>query len=530
MRALLSSRRVVSLVGSLIAAACLVVVPSGAVQAAVAQGIAGTVTGVGGDRVNVGVWVVPVDPATKLGGGIGFTPCVVLCRVYEGDGDGHFEINLPVGEYWLHFAPFPGDDWASEWWQDSPTREGSETVVVTAGTLTTIDPELDHGGSITGTVDQAQVDREAIVEAWVADSTFPGGFARTQTALTDADGHYTLDSLPSASYRLRFVARTSRLEGWWQGGRTAQGATPVEVTAPATVAGIDPVLEPWGTVTGRVTRASDGAPVANVGVSVFWVDSFAWDRQPSFYATTASDGTYTLPAVAGTYRLWFSPPMDTYQNLRRAFWGGAETWQTAQDVIVGAAQTSPGIDVALEPTEVVNLTVPTISGVRRVGSVLTANAGAWYPSGGTFTYRWFRNGVPITGATSRTYRAQVADLGRPLSVRVIGTKAGYGPTTRYSETTSAIARGVLHLQSSPSISGTYRVGHRLRAVAATTSPSSTVAAYRWLRNGKPISGATGATYLLRRVDRGDRISVRMTLVRPGYTSVSLTAVRSGRVR
>ena len=40
-------------------------------------------------------------------------------------------------------------------------------------------------------------------------------------------------------------------------------------------------------------------------------------------------------------------------------------------------------------------------------------------------YRWLRNGVPITGAWSATYKVRTADKGKAVTVRVTGTKAGH---------------------------------------------------------------------------------------------------------
>jgi peptidoglycan/xylan/chitin deacetylase (PgdA/CDA1 family) len=87
---------------------------------------------------------------------------------------------------------------------------------------------------------------------------------------------------------------------------------------------------------------------------------------------------------------------------------------------VGASATSAGVAI----TVVVTAGSPTISGTARVGRVLTANPGTWSPAGVTFTYQWLRNGVAISGATSRTYTVANADYLRMLSVRVTGTLAG----------------------------------------------------------------------------------------------------------
>ncbi|PVZ56387.1 hypothetical protein [Arthrobacter sp. H-02-3] len=75
--------------------------------------------------------------------------------------------------------------------------------------------------------------------------------------------------------------------------------------------------------------------------------------------------------------------------------------------------------------------IPTIEGTVKAGNVLTVNRGTW--SWGTaFTYRWLRNGVPISGATESTYKVRTADKGTKLTVRVTGSRFGYTTVSRTS--------------------------------------------------------------------------------------------------
>jgi len=47
--------------------------------------------------------------------------------------------------------------------------------------------------------------------------------------------------------------------------------------------------------------------------------------------------------------------------------------------------------------------------------------GLWFEDDGGYSYQWLRNGAPISGATSATYRVTVQDLGRELACQVIDT-------------------------------------------------------------------------------------------------------------
>lgn len=81
---------------------------------------------------------------------------------------------------------------------------------------------------------------------------------------------------------------------------------------------------------------------------------------------------------------------------------------------------------------------PTITGLAKVGAVLTAHAGTWGPAPVALHYQWFRGAVPIKGATGAKYHLTIKDKGRRLKVRIVGTKVGYASAIRYSKPTSLI--------------------------------------------------------------------------------------------
>jgi hypothetical protein len=79
---------------------------------------------------------------------------------------------------------------------------------------------------------------------------------------------------------------------------------------------------------------------------------------------------------------------------------------------------------------------PTITGIKTVGSTLTAVTTGWNPNAGvTFTYVWKRAdsssgaATTISGATAMTYKVLAADAGKYLTVTVTAKKTGYANTT-----------------------------------------------------------------------------------------------------
>ncbi|WGY01034.1 hypothetical protein QI633_21145 [Nocardioides sp. QY071] len=83
--------------------------------------------------------------------------------------------------------------------------------------------------------------------------------------------------------------------------------------------------------------------------------------------------------------------------------------------------------------------------------------------------------------------------------------------------------GTFTATTAPKVKGKAKVGKVLKAKAGAWSPAPTAVSYQWLRNGKPIKKAKKASYRVTRKDRGKRISVRLTISRPGLTSATWTS-------
>ncbi|MEU6135580.1 M4 family metallopeptidase [Nocardioides sp. NPDC047086] len=181
------------------------------------------------------------------------------------------------------------------------------------------------------------------------------------------------------------------------------------------------------------------------------------------------------------------------------------------------------------PQTIANTAVPKVGGTQRVGYTLTASKGSWSPTATSWRYQWLRNGAAISGATGATYKLTGADHARKIQVRVTAYSSSWpaaNPGVRTSAATGAISAGYLS-SATPKITGTKAVGRLLTATRGTWSPSGITFSYQWLRNGKVIKGATGKTYRLKTVDRGDRIRVRVTGRKTGYyTKVRTSAATS----
>lgn len=136
------------------------------------------------------------------------------------------------------------------------------------------------------------------------------------------------------------------------------------------------------------------------------------------------------------------------------------------------------------------------------------------------------------GGDSRGYLASRLDLSS-LAGKAI--KARFTMTTDSSVSLVGLALDDVEIYTcdvpkivarTPVIRGIARVAQRLRAVPGTWQPAGVTLRYRWLRNGNPIAKATNRTYVLKRLDRGRRVSVKVTGSKAGYTTKSAISKRT----
>ena len=155
----------------------------------------------------------------------------------------------------------------------------------------------------------------------------------------------------------------------------------------------------------------------------------------------------------------------------------------------------------------------TISGTIQVGQILTATVSDTNSSG-TLFYQWYRGNTAISDATANTYQVSAADQKQTLSCRV--TSSVQTGVIR-SEATAPVPP--LALTGSVKISGTPQVG-QLLTVAVSNSNNTGVLFYQWYRGNTPISGATGADYMLTNQDVGSTVYCQVT------SSVQTGSIRS----
>ncbi|MDM7855310.1 hypothetical protein [Cellulomonas alba] len=321
--------------------------------------------------------------------------------------------------------------------------------------------------------------------------------------------------------------------GWNPQPTTVTTSWQVGAGAPVTAATFTPAAADAGKlVTATVTGTAAGYRDAtnHVSATIATAD-FAGSPNPTLSGTVRVGSKVT--AALGTWA-----PKPTAVAYQWRIDGKAVTGATASSFVPRAADrghqlsvvvtaTLPGYTKAVRASgsTVVGYGVfgapkPTISGSSQVGSTLTLHRGTWTPAASSYSYRWLRNGSPISGATKSTYKVTSTDRGKYLSVRVTGKASGY--TTKVVTSSSVKATVPFKATHAPTITGTLRVSSTLTAHVSAWSPTATFH-YQWKRNGQAISGATHSTYKLAKADHGAKITVAVTGTRSGYTTKTRTS-------
>jgi hypothetical protein len=201
--------------------------------------------------------------------------------------------------------------------------------------------------------------------------------------------------------------------------------------------------------------------------------------------------------------------------------------------VAAAALLVPAAGSSARQTAPQNVGEPVVSGQTVQGETLSTTNGRWTGSAPlTFRYRWLRcdtsgggtNGVNCTtipGETRRTLVLTRADVGHRIRSRVIASNAD-GTASANSNATPGVVQasstaGRPASSKPPTISGTPQQNETLTANPGTWSGSKPQTyTYQWRRcdssggSCADISGATGEKYVVKDVDIGRTLRVRVT--------------------
>lgn len=251
---------------------------------------------------------------------------------------------------------------------------------------------------------------------------------------------------------------------------------------------------------------------------------------------TADPGTWSVAGATYSYQ-WTGDGTEIPGATASTFVLGPD--QVDQDIAVEVTASKsgyqPGTAVApavgpVQPGTITNESAPAVTGTPELGETLTAVPGTWSVNGASYQYQWLADGTEVQGATGDTLVPDSGLLGKQLAVRVIATAPGYVDNTATSPASDKVAPGTIKVSSGPRVRGTAVVGNELQSSVGNVTTAGVTVARQWLRDGLPLDGQTGSTYLLRRGDIGHRLAVRVTLSKPDYATLVETSPASALVR
>ena len=250
--------------------------------------------------------------------------------------------------------------------------------------------------------------------------------------------------------------------------------------------------------------------------------TFRWLRNGSaIIGATAS--TYTIaPADAGAVVRFEVTPVSVSGTSP-----GAAVESTAGISIVNNAPVASAV-----------LITGDTAGSAALGDSLTGNYTYSDLEGdaeGGSIYRWYRGGVPISGASLSTYTVAAADVGSVLTFEVTPVAA-----TGTSTGLAVVSSNAINIDNIPPVAssvvltgdtgGNAFVGDVLTGgyvYSDAENDAEGTSTFRWLRDGVGIGGATSIGYTVVLADLGTAISFEVTPVSVTGTSPGAAAVSSG---
>ncbi len=379
-------------------------------------------------------------------------------------------------------------------------------------------------GKISGTVTAAgsHVDLQNIevVVYEAGGSELPVGFA-----VTNASGEYTVQGLASGSYKVEFSpdheSGVNYITQYYHDKASLAAAEPVVVVSGETTEHVEAELQEGGKITGTVTaftESEDIVPLGNIEVTAYEAGGAEF---PVGYATTGAGGEYTMVGLAsGSYRVRFSPGLESGLNYVTQYYEGKSSLASANPVLVTQGATTSGIDAELRRGGEIEGMVTDASTHAAVASVYVFAFGA-DEALAAVTRTNASGHYTIAGLATGSYKIEFAGLESGIAYipqyfdnEPTLASANPVPVTQGSAVPgidAALVRKAPVNTAAPVVLGSVAVGQRLSCSKGswTGSPTPTYA-YMWSRNGSAIAGASASTYVVQANDQRTGLACKVT--------------------
>ena len=202
-----------------------------------------------------------------------------------------------------------------------------------------------------------------------------------------------------------------------------------------------------------------------------------WTGSPTSYTyqwqdcdSSGSNCTNITGATASGYTLTSGDVNHTMRTVITATNAGGSTSATsAATALVASSGSSSSAPV--------NTAAPAISGTTQPGQVLTATTGSWSNSPSSYSYQWYDERTPISGATGSTYTMTSNDVDHTIGVSVTATNNAGASSPAPSASTGVVVNACDIVDSSASqattdVQNTANSGKTICLRAGTYSISS----------------------------------------------------------
>lgn len=309
-------------------------------------------------------------------------------------------------------------------------------------------------------------------------------WVEVDSAVTGADGRYSVGKLDDGTYRVRFDDESGRYSTEFYNDKPRADEAEDVVLVPG--GGMRDLLptELGGAahLTGLVTGTT-GSGIAGAEVTAYVVQDGAWI--PFVSVTTLENGRYDVGGLpGGAYTLGFHDPATGVTE----YWNDEAVLADAEMLTVDSAGTTSGLDARLATPVPETPQTP--------------------------------DPVPTTPSTTDPAPADPAPATSPATSPV-ATPATMAPPTTMR---------VVSMVKRPRVKGVPARSNVLRVTRGSWNPTTVSRTIQWLADGKRIKGATKARLRVTGKLVGKRISVRVVASAPQHTDLVVKTRRTKRVR
>lgn len=403
-------------------------------QLAAGGSISGTVTGQGSGAL-AGV-TVQAYGASPMDGDVG-----VLATATTNASGQYSLATLSPGSYSIRFSDF-GTNWAAEYYTNGlGIHDATPVSLGVSQVLTGINATLVAGSTISGTITKAVGGAALAGYATAERLDSDGTWEEVTNVQANGSGQYSLSGLPAGTYRVYVEGDTSDYALEYLGDSYFKDtAEHVTLAAGATSASHSTALQPAVSIT---ARSKDQTTNMYVNASAY----IEYQRSPGVWAEPdLSYGSGDVGLVhlgglpAGDYRIHWVDQSGSSTPYVTEWWNNKPTADTATIItLAGGGSADVTALMTKTPFDVSPAPVPVITGVAQANQTLTAVPGTWGPAPVDLAYQWNVDGTAKPGATGATFPVTNAEIGKAITVTVVGSRDGLTSVSKTSSPTTAVA-------------------------------------------------------------------------------------------